>query len=292
MLNHYYSPYKTRTQIELSELYYLMYQRFMDKKRDGQFINNMNAAFEWLHDNNYINVLKKDSNDSNKYNCVYIINMSSLFVKLAREFGDPFWVKIRLGEIQTICMAKTKGNKFNLLSFFIELIGAIFNGEKYHSLSMEHMSTKWGFSPVTIRDYLKELEMLKLIYVYRPNKREFDTYKRLGHTYGRYEDKDVIKNSVMLARKGYDIPKTEFNPTSISLRLRHFIEGCKPYEDDKAVFKLYKDILELNEYYDRSEKPNNKKDLTSFEEYINEKLETNSLHKRWSDTEILKKEEK
>ena len=117
-------------------------------------------------------------------------------------------------------------------------------------MSQDDMVKQWKCGKETVNSYLKQLEDMKLIYVYRHKKRRSDgTYHKLNNSYGRYADKDVI---IEAAQKYADTVECEDDLTkidrrSIKLRYNAFCEGAKKYQGNPAaILTLYKECKRYN----------------------------------------------
>lgn len=144
-----------------------------------------------------------------------------------------------------------KANKpFNVFSFYSSLVGTINNQTKEWHMSQDEMVTTWKYGKETINDYLKQLENMKLIYVYRHKKRRANgTYHKLNNSYGRYCDKDAI---IAEAQKYSDTVESEdivekIDRRAIKLRYNAYCNGAKKYiNSPAAVIALYRECVVYN----------------------------------------------
>lgn len=124
-----------------------------------------------------------------------------------------------------------RANKpFNVFSFFCSLIGTINNQTKEWHMSQDEMTTLLGYGKETVNDYLKQLEEMQLIYVYRHKKRRANgTYYKLNNSYGRYCDKEAViaealKYSETVVCEDF---VEKLDRRAIKLRYNAYCEGAK-----------------------------------------------------------------
>lgn len=214
--------------------------------RDRTISKNIKKGLESLIKHKHIKMIEQN-------NSTYVISNKDSKIKVDSKEGN--FITIELWELQAIFRNNEKdkdiSNPFILLMFFINLIGTINNNTKEWHMSQDDMVASFGGSKSTINEYLRQLEKLQLIYVYRPNKRRSDgTFHNINNSYGRYADKDKI----ISAAKSYienieceDI-KSKLDRRSISLRYNAFVNGSKKYKDNQElVLQLFYDCIKYNE---------------------------------------------
>lgn len=200
-------------------------------RRDRTIITRLKRGMQLLYNDSKYKVEQFGNN--------YIFYASTLTIDVKNE---SFFI-IEYTEIQEIFKSGSK--PFELLRFFCRLIDTLAYGAgtghvSYH-MSQDLMSELWGMSKQTIRNYLQELENMKLIYIYRPNARRTDgTMFKLNNVYGRYIHKDKIIAEAKAHQE--DIQKKQIsksiNRTSIKLKYNAFCDGAKKYQDAGEVAKL------------------------------------------------------
>lgn len=173
----------------------------------------------------------------------------------------------------------------SLVRFYIYVLSTIFkvnNGYKGVGFtSIENMSDTTGYNTKTVSLYLKQLEELELIYIYRAKDRiKFDTGEivEITHTYGRYKDKDLIVKIGKTHEEEYGskgkhkrINKYKGDKTrGLSQKYVHLdkclAEGKKnPYEYE-VNRDIYFAMVELNKKYDEEGRKRGK-DLSMFREF-------------------------
>ncbi|RKI36303.1 hypothetical protein D7V86_25500 [bacterium D16-51] len=213
----------------IDALSYFLAGRFLSKsvKKDRVMIENIRTGIQSLADRKIITIL--DQNGDN-----YIISNEGLEVHTDKEK----FVVLEQWEMQKIFAESNK--PFNVFLFFVNLIGTINNQTKEWHMPQDDMSELWGGSKRTVNDYLKQLENMKLIYVYRHKKRRADgTYHKLNNSYGRYCDKGAV---ISEAQKYADAVECEdiiekIDRRAVKLRYNAYCNGAKKYIDNPAAVK-------------------------------------------------------
>ena len=198
----------------------------------------------------------------------YIIDGKSCYIDTKKSR----FIIIQLWEIQKI-FSSLGAYGFNVLRFFVNIIGTINGNSKSWHMTQDDMVLSWGFSKNTVNEYLNKLEELELLYTFRSRARRTDKpYHRVGNVYGRYKDKHLIiqegKEYLSTIPSYYQTKRYSINRTSIKLRYNHFINNSPKYDDIKEVKKLKNDCIKYNESFKTH--PNDDidyLDLSVFEEY-------------------------
>ena len=243
-------------------------------KRDRTMLDNIRSGIKSLADRKIITILEQSGDN-------YVISSEGLKVDSNKE---KFTI-VELWEMQKIFLESNK--PFNVFVFFVNLIGTINNRTKEWHMSQDDMAASWGASKRTINDYLKQLEKMQLIYVYRHRKRRANgTYQKLNNSYGRYCDKDAV---IAEALKYSDTVECEdffekLDRRAIKLRYNAYCEGAKKYNNPAAVIALYRECVAYNkslEYkpvegcYDGEYKQGDPLDLSVFPDEVRNQIEDN-----------------
>lgn len=275
VLNGLYSGKHDYLFTSISEIAYTMTGLWIDKRNnDRRLYNGIKEALSLLKARNLITIL--DQNGEN-----YILSNKGLEVDTDKEK----FVVVELWEMQKIF---TESNKpFNVFTFFVNLVETINNKTKEWHMSQDDMAASWGASKRTINDYLKQLEEMKLIYVYRHIKRRANgTYHKLNNSYGRYCDKDSV---IAEAQKYSDIVECEdftekLDRRAIKLRYNAYCNDAKKYNDPAAVIDLYRECLVYNKSlrfkpvegcYDGEYKQGEPLDLSVFSDEVRNEIDDN-----------------
>lgn len=261
-------------------------------KRERTIIDGIRVAIRSLADKGIIEIIDKDNDN-------YIFSSKGLEV----DNNKSKFVVLEQWEMQNIFENANK--PFNVFSFFCSLIGTINNQTKEWHMPQDEMTVLWGYGKETVNDYLKQLEKMQLIYVYRHKKRRANgTYYKLNNSYGRYCDKDAV---IAEALKYSDTVECEdfvekLNRRAIKLRYNAYCEGAKKYINDPAtVIALYKECIAYNKslkykpvegYYDGEYKQGELLDLLVFPDDVRNEVddnwgEPNAMEQDFSVEEIL-----
>lgn len=218
---------------------YFLSKRFLNKsiKKDRIMIDNIKSGVQSLADRKIITILEQSGDN-------YVISNEGLEVNTDKEK----FIIVELWEMQKIFSESNK--PFNVFVFFVNLIGTINNQTKEWHMPQDDMVALWGASKRTINDYLKQLENMKLIYVYRHKKRRANgTYHKLNNSYGRYCDKEAV---IAEALKYSDTVESEdivekIDRRAIKLRYNAYCNGAKKYiNSPAAVIALYRECVAYN----------------------------------------------
>lgn len=239
---------------------YCLTGKFIDSQIDKNLIKGIKKGFEGLKREEDIIIL-----DQNKNN--YIIDGKSCYID-TKKFH---FIIIQLWEIQKI-FSSLGAYGFNVLRFFVNIIGTINGNSKSWHMTQDDMVLSWGFSKNTVNEYLCKLEELKLLYTFRSKARKADeTFHRVGNVYGRYKDKDLVRQEgiqYLSTVPNHPIKPFHFNRTSVKLKYNNFLHGSKKYKSFEEVEKLYKECIRYNESF--KDFPNDNidyLDLSVFKEY-------------------------
>lgn len=246
--------------ISVDAIGYFLTGKFIDSQVDKNLIKGIKKGFEGLRKEEDISILEQNRNN-------YIINSKSCRIDTKKNN----FIIVHLWEIQKI-FSSLGAYGFNVLRFFVNIIGTINGNSKSWHMTQDDMVLNWNFSKNTVNEYLFKLEELELLYTFRSRARRTDNpYHRVGNVYGRYKDKDLIIQEgiqYLSTIPYYKIKRYSIDRTSIKLRYNHFLNNSPKYDDVKEVKKLYKDCIKYNESFKTS--PNNDidyLDLSVFEEY-------------------------
>lgn len=227
--------------VSIDNIGYCLTGKFIDSQIDKNLIKGIKKGFEGLKKEEDIIILEQNKNN-------YIIDGKSCYID-TKKFH---FIIIQLWEIQKIFSA-LGAYGFNVLRFFINIIGTINGNSKSWHMTQDDMVLSWGFSKNTVNEYLCKLEELKLLYTFRSKARKADeTFHRVGNVYGKYCDKElVIQEGMQYLSTVPNRPIKNYfiDRTSIKLRYNHFVNGSKKYNDRKEVDKLRKDCIRYNDSF-------------------------------------------
>jgi len=239
ILNGMYSNKYGHLSTSVSLIGYEMIGKFLktSSRKERTIIDGIKDAIKSLVDKGIIEVI-------NQHNDNYIFSGKGLEI----DTNQKRFVVLEQWEMQNIFRLTNK--PFNVFSFFCSLIGTVNNQTKEWHMSQDEMVAMWEYGKETVNDYLKQLEDMKLIYVYRHKKRRADgTYHKLNNSYGRYCDKDAI---ITEAQKYADSVECEdvfekIDRRAIKLRYNAYCKGAKKYiNNPAAVIDLYRQCLAYN----------------------------------------------
>jgi len=246
--------------ISVDAIGYFLTGRFIDSQADKKIVKGIKKGFESLKKEEDISILGQSRNN-------FIIDSKSCRVDTQKY---TFTI-VHLWEIQKI-FSSLGAYGFNVLRFFVNIIGTINGNSKSWHMTQDDMVLNWGFSKNTVNEYLRKLEELKLLYTFRPKARKTDKpYHKLGNIYGRYKDKNLIVQEgkqYLSTLPYYKIKKYPINRTSIKLRYNHFLSDSPKYGEPKEIEKLYRDCIKYNDSLKTH--PNDEVDtldLSVFKEY-------------------------
>lgn len=246
--------------ISVDAIGYFLTGKFIDSQIDKNLIKGIKKGFEGLKKEEDVSILDQNRNN-------YIINSKSCRVDTKKNN----FIIVHLWEIQKI-FSSLGAYGFNVLRFFVNIIGTINGDSKSWHMTQDDMVLSWGFSKNTVNEYLCKLEELKLLYTFRSKARKADeTFHRVGNVYGRYNDKDLVRQEgiqYLSTVPNRPIKNYFIDRTSIKLRYNHFVKGSKKYNDRKEVDRLRKDCIRYNDSF--KDFPNDNidyLDLSVFKEY-------------------------
>lgn len=246
--------------VSIDNIGYYLTGKFIDSQIDKNLIKGIKKGFKGLKKEEDIIILEQNKNN-------YIIDGKSCYID-TKKFH---FIIIQLWEIQKI-FSSLGAYGFNVLRFFVNIIGTINGNSKSWHMTQDDMVLSWGFSKNTVNEYLCKLEELKLLYTFRSKARKADeTFHRVGNVYGRYNDKDLIRQEgiqYLSTVPNHPIKPFHFNRTSVKLKYNNFLHGSKKYKSLEEVEKLYKECIRYNESF--KDFPNDNidyLDLSVFKEY-------------------------
>ena len=246
--------------VSIDNVGYCLTGKFIDSQVDKNLIKGIKKGFEGLKKEEDIIILEQNKNN-------YIIDGKSCYID-TKKFH---FIIIQLWEIQKI-FSSLGAYGFNVLRFFVNIIGTINGNSKSWHMTQDDMVLNWGFSKNTVNEYLCKLEELKLLYTFRSKARKADeTFHRVGNVYGRYNDKDLVRQEgiqYLSTIPNYPIKPFHFNRTSVKLKYNNFLHGSKKYNSLEEVEKLYKECIRYNESFKDFTNDNiDYLDLSVFKEY-------------------------
>lgn len=246
--------------VSIDNIGYYLTGKFIDSQTDKNLIKSIKKGFEGLKKEEDIIILNQNRNN-------YIVDGKSCYIDI-KKYN---FIVVQIEEIQKI-FSSFGAYGFNVLRFFVNIIGTINKNSKSWHMTQDDMVLNWNFSKNTVNEYLCKLEELELLYTFRSRARRTDKpYHRVGNVYGRYKDKNLIIKEGMEYLSTIPYYKTKrysIDRTSIKLRYNHFVNGSKKYNDRKEVDKLRKDCIRYNDSF--KDFPNDNidyLDLSVFKEY-------------------------
>lgn len=244
-----------------------------------RIIESLNSGVKELLDNNIVTKIKSDKINE------YTINISNFNEK---GTGKNYYTVVEEVNVETILKSnKTHcGVVSSLLRFYIYLLSTVHKkGSKQEGVgftSLKDMADITDINEKTIRSYLKKLEKLNLIYVYRPkNSIIFNSgeIREITSTYGEYKNKGKIIQVGQEHENTYGtdienqfkkVNRASLNKTrGLSQKYNHLnlclLDGKDiPYSYDECK-KIYLAMVEYNVKYEY--RPERIKDLTVFSEF-------------------------
>ncbi len=246
--------------ISVDAIGYFLTGRFIDSQADKNLIKGIKSGFKGLKKEEDIHILEQNRNN-------YIIDSKSCRV----DTQNYRFIIVHLWEIQKI-FSSLGAYGFNVLRFFVNIIGTINGNSKSWHMTQDDMVLSWGFSKNTVNDYLNKLEELELLYTFRSKARKADeTFHRIGNVYGRYNDKELVRQEgiqYLSTVPNHPIQKHFYPRTSTKLKYNNFLKGSKKYDDRKEVGDLFIACVGYNDSF--KDFPNDDidyLDLSVFEEY-------------------------
>ena len=279
--------------VSIDNVGYCLTGKFIDSQIDKNLIKGIKKGFEGLKKEEDIIILEQNKNN-------YIIDGKSCYID-TKKFH---FIIIQLWEIQKI-FSSLGAYGFNVLRFFVNIIGTINGNSKSWHMTQDDMVLSWGFSKNTVNEYLCKLEELKLLYTFRSKARKADeTFHRVGNVYGRYNDKDLVKQEgiqYLSTVPNHPIQKHFYPRTSTKLKYNNFLKGSKKYDDRKEVEDLFIACVGYNDSF--KDFPNDNidyLDLSVFKKYgfdipiyENKKLNKNKItsHDDWGEPNSMETED-
>ena len=246
--------------VSIDNVGYCLTGKFINSQNDKNLIKGIKKGFKGLKKEEDIIILEQNRNN-------YIIDGKSCYLDI-KKFH---FIIIQLWEIQKI-FSSLGAYGFNVLRFFVNIIGTINGNSKSWHMTQDDMVLSWGFSKNTVNDYLNKLEELELLYTFRSKARKADeTFHRIGNVYGRYNDKELVRQEgiqYLSTVPNHPIQKHFYPRTSTKLKYNNFLKGSKKYDDRKEVEDLFIACVGYNDSF--KDFPNDDidyLDLSVFEEY-------------------------
>ena len=239
ILNGLYSNKNENLYISIRLLGYAITGRFLNVKnnKDRTIITGIKDGLDSLIKKEIIEIIDCDKDN-------YILSSKGLTVDTEKEN----FVVIEQWEMQRIF---EDGNKpFCIFNFFSTIVGTINNITKEWHMSQDGMVEIFGGSKTTVNSYLRQLEEMKLLYVYRPKKRRSDgTFQNVNNSYGRYADRDKVISSALeyIGTIECEDINSKIDRRAIKLRYNAFCNGAKKYKNNPdLVESLIKECIEYN----------------------------------------------
>ena len=227
--------------ISVDAIGYFLTGKFIDSQIDKNLIKGIKKGFEGLKKEEDVSILDQNRNN-------YIINSKSCRVDTKKNN----FIIVHLWEIQKI-FSSLGAYGFNVLRFFVNIIGTINGNSKSWHMTQDDMVLSWGFSKNTVNEYLCKLEELKLLYTFRSKTRKADeTFHRVGNVYGRYNDKELVRQEgvqYLSTVPNHPIQKHFYPRTSTKLKYNNFLKGSKKYDDRKEVEDLFLACVGYNDSF-------------------------------------------
>lgn len=251
------------------EIGFYLTGRWLDiRGKDRRLYEGIREGLQLLIKNNIVKVFSQNGD----YYVLYDENLS------VDPVNEKF-VVIYSNEMQKIFQESNK--PFAVFRFFVLLMGTLNVKTKEWHMSQDGMAVNWEYSKSTVNGYFTQLEDMKLVYVYRHNKRRTDgTYRKINNSYGRYEDKEKI---ISEAESYAELIATEedfkeLDRRSIKMRYNSFRKGGKKYENNlPLIIELYSDCVLYNKSLEKNPidvkggehlEPRQELDLSVFNKYL------------------------
>lgn len=265
--------------------------RWLDiRGKDRRLYEGIREGLQLLIKNNIVKVFSQNGD----YYVLYDENLS------VDPVNEKF-VVIYSNEMQKIFQESNK--PFAVFRFFVLLMGTLNVKTKEWHMSQDGMAVNWEYSKSTVNGYFTQLEDMKLVYVYRHNKRRTDgTYRKINNSYGRYEDKEKI---ISEAESYAELIATEedfkeLDRRSIKMRYNSFRKGGKKYENNlPLIIELYSDCVLYNKSLEKNPidvkggehlEPRQELDLSVFNKYLHVEADSqngNTIEKTYTIEEML-----
>lgn len=131
--------------------------------------------------------------DLGEFKCVavhndsYAVIMDSIYI----DNKEDRYTQIDMDDCHKIFNHANK--PFDLFKFYFQMLGTVNVNTHVGFTSLRKMyELGWRKNINTIESYIKQLEDLKIIYVYRHGNNRAADGTRLANTYGKYKDKELV----------------------------------------------------------------------------------------------------
>lgn len=245
-----------------------------------RFDEYISCGLNELIDNNYVSVLESCKK-------TYILDLSSLYV----DGKKHKYTEINSEEIISI-MNIDYGGRFNLLKYFISLIGTINSEIEVYvgcdskrnivgNMTIDFLSSLTKLNRNTIMSYNDILVENSLIYIYKSGDTCYkeNEIRSLKNVYGRTQDKEYIDEFGKNQQKFHNsnkYVKTDKNKSNSKRALaQKYVALCNGKEYSKQeIIEIYQYIVSENNKYIKLKDKNNSdyyddkiRDITIFKEF-------------------------
>ena len=203
----------------------LAYQMYGDADVSNSVKDAISDSLEYLIKRDYI-VARKSGGKR-------IIDMSTFQM----DVEGPY--VLLDGKDLKLVVASVKRGKASILRFYLLLLSSIYTKKKTGTNDQEWFAKILRISTQTVSDYMKKLEKLKLIVVYRSG------IQYVSNTYGRYEDKDRIEAEGKRRAHGYHASEASNNNRRYMARFRNALAG-KQYTKEQLE-DIYQHVKARND---------------------------------------------
>lgn len=238
-LNYICDPTNSTFVVDPYIIFYTLTGRLIDYKNNKEVITNIKRAIVSLDEKKIIHIIMLDKSR-------YVLD--GPYMKFSTVEG---YVIINQDECQNIFNGYRR--PYDLLKFYVFLVGTINNrkGRRYGFYSMEKMYAEcWCGSKSTINSYLKKLEELGIIYIYRSKKRRADG-RKMPNVYGRLCDKDDVINAGKMFEGKADIVTAIKSKKVGNLRKRYnyFLNDADKYKNMETSLQLAEECQKVNNLF-------------------------------------------
>lgn len=256
---------------------------------DSKLTNAICNGIGGLAKKNLITIIHKNSKNDE-----WIINLAKLKKENEKNNDDTdngFYSTIDESDIRAILNYNKSyyTRSISLVKFYSYLLSTICKKNRSNwnkgvgFTSIGNMAKTTGHSTKTVSQYLRLLEEMKVIFIYKSKdmiKYDSGEINMITHTYGKFKDKEIIIN----AGREHDInygyntkkeikrikkeagDKTRGYSQMYSIIRRRLDNGDEIPYDYSMCKEIYFAMVEFNERYEK-EKPDRLKDLSVFSEY-------------------------
>lgn len=269
----YTSTYITNICVTSRQIVFILTDDIECFKHKTRFIDHIRDGIEELIEDGVIKKIDKCQN-------YYILDCSSLWV----DTKNNYFSCIRFDEIKKI-FKTDKVNSFALLVFYINIIGSVNNSIEVKpcnainksgvicDVTLDYLSNLNRMSVNSVIEYIKILEEIELLYVYRSEMfifNEKNEIKSINNIYGRFEDKEYVDAYAMKREskfKSYNHVVKNVNDANNKRRLtqkyNQLLKGSGNQYTREEIYEIYKYIVSNNDkYYELYDKTGN-------EDYLN-----------------------